>query len=233
HYAARLVGSPPGYVGYDQAGQLTEAVRRRPYSVVLFDEIEKAHPRVFQLLLQIMEDGQIADAKGRTVDFRNTIIILTSNVGAQQINGRGAMGFSSEPDGGQEQRFKTQVESALREIFQPELINRLDDIIIFHPLDLTHVRQIADVMLQRVTERMLQQHVALTVTDAARDYIVGRGFDREYGARPLRRAIQTMLEDLLADGILRGQFCLGDHVIVDADESGLIISVPVLASSRA
>ncbi len=232
HYAARLVGSPPGYVGYDQAGQLTEAVRRRPYAVVLFDEIEKAHPRVFQLLLQIMEDGQITDAKGRTVDFRNTIIILTTNAGAQQISGRGAMGFSREPDGGQEQRFKTQVQSALREIFQPELLNRLDDIIVFHPLNEEHMRRIADVMLERVTGRMLQQHIALTITDAARDHIARCGFDREYGARPLRRAIQTLLEDPLADGFLRGEFCAGDQVVVDAGKGGLALSVPVLASSR-
>ena len=232
HYAARLVGSPPGYVGYDQAGQLTEAVRRRPYAVVLFDEIEKAHPRVFEMLLQILEDGQISDAKGRVVDFRNTIIILTSNIGSQNINGRGLAGFSREATASQEERLTTQTRAALRELFRPELINRLDDIIVFHPLTPAHVRQITDVMVARVAARLVEQHLTLTISDAARDRLATRGFDREYGARPLRRTLQTLLEDPLAERVLRGDVHPGDRIVVDVGADGLAFAIPVLAPSK-
>lgn len=217
HYAARLLGSPPGYVGYDQAGQLTEAIRRRPYSVVLFDEIEKAHPRIFELLLQVLEDGHITDAKGRMVDFRNTVIILTSNVGMQEVGQRSSMGFSKANEVEQrEEALKTHFNKALKDMFRPELINRLDEIILFHALDAVQVRQITDIMLSRVAERLVEQHIHLTITDSARDIIAKRGFNVEYGARPLRRTIQNLVEDPLAEGVLRGEYRPGDTVVLGA-----------------
>ena len=233
HYAARLVGAPPGYVGYDQAGNLTERVRRRPYSVILFDEIEKAHPKIFELLLQILEDGHMADGKGRVVDFRNTIIILTSNIGSQNISGKGVTGFNNgEQIATQHDRLKTQIMGAMKELFRPELLNRLDEVIVFHPLQPDHVRRVADMMLDRVIARIGEQHIHLTVTEAARDHIARRGYDREYGARPLRRTVQTLLEDELAESMLRGGFRAGDHVTVDhTGGTTLTIMVPALVGS--
>jgi ATP-dependent Clp protease ATP-binding subunit ClpC len=226
HYAARLVGAPPGYVGYDQAGKLTEAVRRRPYSVVLFDEIEKAHPRVFDLFLQILEDGHIADAKGRVVDFRNTVVILTSNAGMHYLTTRSTMGFAhGDDESARTGWLRDQVMAALRETFRPELINRLDDIIMFAPLTFPQVRQIADLLIAHVAARLAEQHLRLDISPAARDIIAERGFDRVYGARPLRRMLQTLLEDPLAEGVLRGEFHPGDIIGVQAKGTSLVLRV--------
>ena len=221
HHVARLVGAPPGYVGYDRAGQLTETVRRRPYSVVLFDEVEKAHPRVFDLLLQILEDGRLTDAKGRTVDFRNTIVVLTSNVGTPLLMNHDIWGFQAalRPDKDMEateyERRKARILSTMRELFRPEFLNRIDQVIVFHALTRAQVRRILDIMLTQTQARLSEQMIRLEITDAARDLLVTRGYDREYGARPLRRTVQMMLEDPLAEGLLRGQFGAGDHIQVD------------------
>jgi ATP-dependent Clp protease ATP-binding subunit ClpC len=233
HNAARLVGAPPGYVGYDQAGQLTEAVRRRPYSVVLFDEVEKAHPRVFELLLQILEEGRLSDAKGRTVDFKNTIVVMTSNVGVQLLGKRGEMGFSRgrrnerETEEAEYERMREVLMPHVRELFKPEFLNRVDDIILFHALTRTQVRTILDVMLAQTAARLSEQMIELEVTEAAKNLLAEIGYDREYGARPLRRTVQSLLEDRLAEALLQGSIKSGDRVIVDRDEDqGLRLIVP-------
>lgn len=227
HHAARLVGAPPGYVGYDQAGQLTEAVRRKPYSVVLFDEIEKAHPRVFELLLQILEDGRLSDAKGRVVDFKNTILVLTSNIGASLLMKRGEMGFSrARQDAASEQaeyeRMKERLMPEIRQLFRPEFLNRLDDIIMFHALSRAQVRQVLDLLLLQTEARLSEQFITLELTDAARDLIAARGYDPDFGARPLRRTLQEMLQDPLAEGLLKGEFRSGDRVLVDVGADGAL-----------
>jgi ATP-dependent Clp protease ATP-binding subunit ClpC len=231
HYAARLVGAPPGYVGYDQAGKLTEAVRRRPYSVVLFDEIEKAHPRIFDLMLQILEDGHFSDAKGRLVDFRNTVVIMTSNAGMHYLTTRATMGFAhGDEDSAQAAWMQGQVMSALREVFRPEMLNRIDDIIMFAPLTAPEVRQITDLLIARIEQRLAEQHLTLALSEAARDRIALAGYDREYGARPLRRTLQMLLEDPLAEGVLRGEFRPGDTVAVEVAEGdalALRVAAPV------
>jgi len=225
HTVSRLVGSPPGYVGYDEGGQLTEKVRRKPYSVVLFDEIEKAHPDVFNILLQILEDGILTDAQGRRVDFRNTIIIMTSNVGARQITERKQLGF-----GGSEEQAKTDYENIrnnvmgeLKRAFRPEFLNRIDDIIVFHPLLEENIQQIATLMLKTLTERLEQNEIRATFTDATVSALAKEGFDPVYGARPLRRAIQTKLEDLFAEEMLDGKLSAGDIVTVDYQDGKYII----------
>lgn len=231
HFAARLTGAPPGYVGYDQAGQLTEAVRRHPYSVVLFDEIEKAHTRIFDLLLQILEDGQFSDAKGRKVDFRNTVIIMTTNIGAQFALRRGPLGFAHGDERHvQSERLRAQIEPELKTLFRPEFLNRLDEIIIFGSHSPAQMRRIADLFLTRVQARVAEQHMELDITDAARDLIARLGFDPEYGARPLRRVVQRLLEDELAEGLLRGEYRPGDTIIVDSvdERLNLRVSVPVV-----
>ncbi len=225
HTVSRLVGSPPGYVGYDEGGQLTEKVRRKPYSVVLFDEIEKAHPDVFNILLQILEDGILTDAQGRRVDFRNTIIIMTSNVGARQITERKQLGF-----GGSEEQAKTDYENIrsnvmgeLKRAFRPEFLNRIDDIIVFHPLLEENIQQIASLMLKTLTARLEQNEIHATFTDATVSALAKEGFDAVYGARPLRRAIQTKLEDLFAEEMLDGKLSAGDAVTVDYQDGKYII----------
>ncbi len=226
HYAARLVGAPPGYVGYDQAGKLTEAVRRKPYSVVLFDEIEKAHPRIFDLLLQILEDGHFSDAKGRLVGFRNTVVIMASNAGMHYLTTRSTMGFSrGDEDTSRADWMQAQVMTALREVFRPEMLNRIDDIIMFAPLSRQEVRQITDLLVARLEQRLARQHLRLAMSDAARDHLARAGFDREYGARPLRRTMQTLLEDPLAEGVLRGEFRPGDTIAVEVAGDKLILRV--------
>jgi ATP-dependent Clp protease ATP-binding subunit ClpC len=223
HNAARLVGAPPGYVGYDQAGQLTEAVKRRPYSVVLFDEVEKAHPKVFDMLLQILEDGRLADAKGREVDFKNTLIIMTSNVGADLLGKHGSMGFTPRREDDEEEqseyeRMRELVMPRVRELFRPEFLNRVDDIIMFHGLTRPQVRAILEIMLAQTYARLSEQLIDLKVTEAAKERMADAGYDREYGARPLRRTVQTMLEDRLAEGMLRRLVKPGDRVTVDLGE---------------
>ena len=210
HTVARLIGAPPGYVGYDEGGQLTEAVRRRPYSVILFDEIEKAHPEVFDALLQILDDGRMTDGHGRTVDFKNTIVIMTSNIGSQYIL-----------DVVDEEQMREKVMEAMRFHFKPEFLNRVDDVIIFHRLGKAELRQIVDLQVAKLVQRLAEHQIALELTDAARDYVAEAGYDPAYGARPLRRAIQKHVQDSLAKLILSGEFVPGDTVKVDADDAGL------------
>ena len=224
HTTSRLVGAPPGYVGYDEGGQLTEAVRRRPYSVVLLDEIEKAHPDVFNILLQVLEDGRLTDSKGRTVDFRNTVIIMTSNAGAQVIRGDKQLGFTvQEDEQGQYERMKSRVMDEVKRLFRPEFINRLDEIIIFHNLNKDHLKQIVRLEVKKVADRLKEQGVTMTITDAALEKLVAEGYDQHYGARPLRRAIQRLVEDPLAEEMLAHPLQYGEQVQVDVDQDGKIV----------
>jgi len=225
HTVSKLIGSPPGYVGYNEGGQLTEAVRRRPYTVVLFDEIEKAHPDVFNMLLQILEDGRLTDAKGRTVDFKNTLLIMTSNIGSKVIEkGGGSLGFefSSDQNEAQYNRIRSLVNEELKQYFRPEFLNRLDEIIVFRQLSKDEVKEIADIMLKEVFGRLLEQDITLEVTEAFKDRLVQEGYNPSYGARPLRRAIMRLLEDSLAEEILSGRIQTGDTVIVDVDDQGQV-----------
>ena len=220
HTVSRLIGAPPGYVGYDEGGQLTEAVRRRPFRVILFDEIEKAHPDVFNALLQILEDGRLTDGHGRTVDFRNTLVIMTSNLGTSEASRRPA-GFVTANAQGDSARLHASVDEALRRTFRPEFLNRLDDTIVFEPLTTEQVRRIVELMLREVKARLKEHDVSITLTDAAMDWLANTGFDRAYGARPLRRAIQQHVENMLSRAIIAGEFSAGDDVQVDAGKDGL------------
>ncbi len=225
HTVSKLIGSPPGYVGYNEGGQLTEAVRRRPYTVVLFDEIEKAHPDVFNMLLQILEDGRLTDAKGRTVDFKNTLLILTSNIGSKVIEkGGGGIGFEFAEDQSESQynRIKFLVNEELKNYFRPEFLNRLDEIIVFRQLSKEEVMLIADIMLREVFGRLTEKGINLEVSDRFKERLLQEGYNPSYGARPLRRAIMRLLEDSLAEEILSGRIKEGDTAIVDVDESGNI-----------
>ena len=220
HTVSRLVGSPPGYVGYDDGGQLTEKLRRKPYSVVLFDEIEKAHPDVFNMLLQILEDGILTDAQGRRVDFKNAIIIMTSNVGARQITEKHSMGFGTPSEAGAEEeqkRIRDNVMSELKRAFRPEFLNRVDDIIVFHKLTQEEIEQIARKMLSTLAERLNDMNMTMTVSDSAVKEIARAGFDAIYGARPLRRAIQSEIEDVLSEKLLEGVFKSGSEIMIDHD----------------
>ncbi|MFU0800042.1 MAG: ATP-dependent Clp protease ATP-binding subunit [Xylanivirga thermophila] len=220
---SRLVGSPPGYVGYEEGGQLTEQIRRKPYSVILFDEVEKAHPDVFNILLQILEDGRLTDSQGRTVDFRNTVIVLTSNVGAHTMRKQTTLGFAVDDDRaqGEYERMKENVLEELKRTFRPEFLNRLDEIIVFHSLEQQHIRRIVDLMLKNVAKRLEEKDIHIEVTDAVKDYMAQEGFDPVYGARPLRRTIQRLLEDNIAEEILAGRIKVGDKVLVDVKEGKL------------
>jgi ATP-dependent Clp protease ATP-binding subunit ClpC len=236
HHVARLIGSPPGYVGYEEPGQLTEAVHRRPYSVVLFDEIEKAHPKVFDLLLQLLEDGCLTDARGQTVDFKHTLIIMTSNVGAAHLQ-RGTMSFAiparqHDTLHAAQPSVPSEVMESLKAIFRPELLNRIDEIVQFHPLELSHLRQIVDLLITQTESRLWEQAIALQVTKAARDFLIERGYEPSYGARPLRRAVQRLLEDLLAEAILQGNVASGDAVIVDMNSSSSGLSLHVMQKAE-
>lgn len=225
HTISKLIGSPPGYVGYNEGGQLTEAVRRRPYTVVLFDEIEKAHPDVFNLLLQILEDGRLTDTKGRTVDFRNTLLIMTSNVGSKVIEkGGGGLGFefSENQADAQYRCIRSLVNEELKAYFRPEFLNRLDEIIVFRQLTKDEVKQISSILLGEVCSRLTEQGITLEVTERFKDRLVEEGYDPSYGARPLRRAITRLLEDCLAEEILSGRIKDGDTVVVDTDDEGQI-----------
>ncbi|HZU67025.1 MAG TPA: ATP-dependent Clp protease ATP-binding subunit [Ktedonobacteraceae bacterium] len=238
HNLSRLIGAPPGYIGYDSAGQLTEAVRHRPYSIVLFDEIEKAHPRVFDLLLQILDDGCLTDARGQLVNFKHTIIIITSNVGTahsqqSEMTFTGGKQNKQARQGNTIKRLRSHVMLALKDVFKPELLNRIDEIILFHPLEPEHLRVIADLMIAKTQQRMTERSIDLQVTDSARSLLVERGYDPVYGARPLRRTIQNMLDDILAESILREEFTNGDTVIVDAQDGKLVVRVGVGVSEGA
>jgi ATP-dependent Clp protease ATP-binding subunit ClpB len=206
HSVARLIGAPPGYVGYEEGGVLTEAVRRRPYQVILFDEVEKAHQDVFNVLLQVLDDGRLTDGQGRTVDFRNTVIIMTSNLGSQVIQE-----YAGE---GNYTKMKSAVMEIVQQSFRPEFINRIDDIVVFHPLGTAQIRAIVDIQLGYLRKRLQERNIELTLTDAARDLIGEAGFDPVYGARPLKRAIQQQIENPLAQKILQGAFGPGDRIKV-------------------
>ncbi|MDX2257240.1 MAG: ATP-dependent Clp protease ATP-binding subunit [Pseudanabaenaceae cyanobacterium bins.39] len=237
HTVSKLIGSPPGYVGYNEGGQLTEAVRRRPYTVVLFDEIEKAHPDVFNLLLQVLEDGRLTDSKGRTVDFKNTLLIMTSNVGSKVIEkGGGGLGFdfASNQEDGLYSRIRSLVNEELKQYFRPEFLNRLDEIIVFRQLTKPEVKEIADLMLNEFFKRMLAKDIVLTVTERFKDLLVQEGYNPSYGARPLRRAIMRLLEDSLAEEILTGKVREGASVTVDVDDDGKVkvIEQPALDGSE-
>jgi len=244
HNVSRLVGAPPGYVGYDEAGQLTETVRRRPYSIVVFDEVEKAHPEVFNMLLQIMEEGHLTDARGRKVDFRNTLVVMTSNIGADMIQRQTALGFAAKRDEVKEEKLaydemRKKLMEALKRAFRPEFINRLDSVVVFRALTRDEIKEIVSLELNKVQTRLLDQRITIEATDAAKAFLAERGYDPDYGARPLRRVIQYEVEDKLSDGFLSGKFKPGDTVLIDLLEGNLdfravqapeqIVEEPVLA----
>ena len=219
HTTSRLFGAPPGYVGYDEGGQLTEAVRRRPYRVILFDEIEKAHPDVWNSLLQILDDGRLTDGQGRIVDFRNTVIIMTSNLGTSFVRKGGALGFvqSSDPEVVADHK---NIEKALKDTFRPEFLNRIDEIIVFSPLAVEDVEKIVDLQMQAVSERMTEQGLHIQLTDSARTWLAKEGYDHNFGARPLRRAIQKYIESPLSVQLLKGDFEENPLVVIDAQRRG-------------
>ncbi|WP_077304021.1 ATP-dependent protease ATP-binding subunit ClpC [Terribacillus halophilus] len=220
HSTARLVGSPPGYVGYEEGGQLTEKVRRKPYSVVLLDEVEKAHPEVFNILLQVLEDGRLTDSKGRLVDFRNTVLIMTSNVGASELKRSRSLGFAMDEADQNFKDMKAKVTEELKKAFRPEFLNRIDETIVFHPLEKKHMKSIVTLMTEQLKKRLAQQEIEFTLTDAVIEKIANEGFDPEYGARPLRRAIQKHVEDLLSEELLRENISMGQQVNIDVDKDG-------------
>ena len=232
HTVSKLIGSPPGYVGYSEGGYLTEAVRKRPYTVILFDEIEKAHPDIFNLLLQILEDGRLTDAKGRTIDFKNTLLIMTSNIGSKVIEkGGGSLGFElgGSQTESQYNRIRSLVNEELKQYFRPEFLNRLDEIIVFRQLTKDEVREIADIMLKEVFDRIRQQEIELDVTERFKNRLVDEGYNPSYGARPLRRAVMRLLEDSLAEEVLSGKIKAGDSAVVDVTDDG---SVTVLLGEK-
>jgi ATP-dependent Clp protease ATP-binding subunit ClpC len=219
HTVSRLVGAPPGYVGYEEGGQLTEAVRRRPYSVVLLDEIEKAHPEVFNILLQVLEDGRLTEAKGRTVDFRNTVIIMTSNVGADLIRQESTMGFRLERD--EERTYEDMKDTIMEQVkrtFRPEFLNRIDEIIVFRPLTEENLKDIVGLLVGRTQKTLKEAGIDLEVTEAAKSKLVKEGYEPTFGARPLRRTIQRLVEDPLSEQMLEGKIKPGEKVEVDMDE---------------
>ena len=232
HSVARLVGAPPGYIGYDEGGQLTEAVRRRGYSVILLDEIEKAHPDVLNILLQVFEDGHLTDSKGRRVDFKNTVIVMTSNLGSELIQSSGGLGFSlrkRDSEGLDYESVKERVLDAVKDPrngFKPEFLNRIDATVVFHPLERVHILEIVDIMLKELQGRLLEHGLVLQSTDAARNYLAEKGFDPKMGARPLRRLIQDEIEDLLSEKLLRNEFDAGDIVELDIEDGSIIVQVP-------
>ena len=238
HTVSRLVGAPPGYVGYDEAGQLTERVRRNPYSIVLFDEIEKAHPDVFNLLLQVLDDGRLTDGQGRTVDFRNTVVIMTSNIGSEFLASRaGAIGFLADGGGstgfGSEKDLRDRVMGKLREAMRPEFLNRIDEIVLFRKLDKPQLREIVRLLLGATSVRLAGRDVELEVTEEAIDWLAEHGYEPEYGARPLRRLIQREVDDRIAEAFVDGSLVDGGSVTVDAagDEIVVRASRPQLAQA--
>ncbi|NNF20069.1 MAG: AAA domain-containing protein, partial [Flavobacteriaceae bacterium] len=226
---SRLVGAPPGYVGYEEGGQLTEKVRRKPYSVVLLDEVEKAHPDVFNMLLQVLDDGYLTDSLGRKIDFRNTIIIMTSNIGARQLKDFGqGVGFGTAAKQAQaDSHQKSVIENALKKAFAPEFLNRIDDVVVFNPLDREHIHQIIDIELRKLYSRIADIGYHLNLTDKAKDYIADKGFDKQYGARPLKRAIQKYIEDTLAEEIVNSKLQEGDSIYMDYEEKEDKLSIDI------
>ena len=232
HSVSRMIGSPPGYVGYSDGGQLTEAVRKRPFKVILFDEIEKAHPDVFNVLLQVFEDGHLTDSKGRKVDFKNTVIVMTSNLGSSLIQSSGGIGFNfgrQDSETLDYERVKDRVLEAVKDPqngFKPEFLNRIDSTVVFHPLERSHILEIVDIMMKEVEGRVLEHGLVMQVTDKTRDYLVERGFDPKMGARPLRRLIQDEVEDELSEKILRNEFGAGDTVELDFIDGAIVVQTP-------
>jgi ATP-dependent Clp protease ATP-binding subunit ClpC len=217
---SRLIGAPPGYVGYEDSGTLTKAVRRKPYSVVLLDEIEKAHPDVFNILLQVLDEGHLTDNYGRVIDFKNTVVIMTSNVGAKDITKGKSLGFTSNDNRQSFERISEKVKEEMGHVFNPEFLNRLDDVVIFHPLSKEHIKQIVSILLKDVQKRLTEEELTLRLTDAGSDFLVKHGYDESYGARPLKRAIQRFIEDPLSEKILLAEFQKGDEVEVDVAADG-------------
>ena len=224
HSVSRMIGSPPGYVGYDEGGQLSEKVRRKPYSVILFDEVEKAHPDVFNILLQVLDDGHITDSQGRKIDFKNTILIMTSNAGAQNIISPKRLGFASASSEKEDYAFmKGRVMEEVKKQFKPEFLNRIDETIVFHQLNKDHMKDIAKILLKGILERTKEQmDLTLEVAQDATELLIDKGYDEKYGARPLKRTIQNLLEDKLAEEILEGKVRKGDKVLVEAQEGELV-----------
>ena len=222
HNVSRLVGAPPGYVGYQEGGELTEKIRRKPYSVILLDEIEKAHPDVFNMLLQVLEEGQLSDHLGHTVDFRNTVIIMTSNVGSKEIHKGGNLGFAMGEGANNYTGMKDKAISALKRVFNPEFLNRVDEVVVFHPLKKEHIGQIIDIMLDESKNQLKEKGITLEITKTAKNHLIEKGYDEKYGARPLRRTIQRELEDPLANEILKGVFKEGSKAIVDCEEEKIV-----------
>ena len=228
HNVSRLVGAPPGYVGYEEAGQLTEAIRRRPYSIIVFDEVEKAHPEAHNMLLQIMEEGHLSDARGHKVDFRNALIVMTSNVGADMIKRQTSLGFELQRDEDLEERLAYQemrkkLMDSLKRVFRPEFINRVDSVIVFRALSKEDIKQIVELELQKVASRLEEHDIILTATPTALELLADLGYDREMGARPLKRIIQQKVEDALSDQMLAGKFEDGDTIVVDVEEEEIIL----------
>jgi len=221
HSVARLVGAPPGYVGYEEGGYLTEAVRRKPYSIILLDEIEKAHPDVFNILLQVLDDGRLTDGQGRTVDFRNCVIVMTSNLGSQQIQ---ELSSSSTASDDKYTEMKNVVMETVSQHFRPEFINRVDEVVVFHPLGQEEIRSIAGIQFNYLHARLSERQIGIELTEAALDKLGEAGFDPVYGARPLKRAIQQQVENPLAQDILSGKYLAGDIIYVDAGSDGLIFT---------
>jgi ATP-dependent Clp protease ATP-binding subunit ClpC len=230
---SRLIGAPPGYVGYEDSGTLTKAVRRKPYAVVLLDEIEKAHPDVFNILLQVLDEGRLTDNYGRVIDFKNTVVIMTSNVGARDITKNTTLGFAPQSSETQFTKLVEKVKEEVQRTFNPEFLNRLDDVIVFHPLTREHIGRIVGVVLREVTGRLAEEELSLRLTDAATEFLVQHGYDEHYGARPLKRAIQRYVEDPLSEKILQSEFGRGDEIEVDAAPEGDRLSFRALSNSKA
>jgi ATP-dependent Clp protease ATP-binding subunit ClpC len=240
HNVSRLVGAPPGYVGFEEGGQLTEKIRRRPYAVVLLDEIEKAHPDVFNMLLQVMEEGRLTDSFGRNVDFRNTILIMTTNAGAEAIKNESAFGFQKPEDDSGYESMKGRVNERIERVFRPEFINRLDDLIVFHHLTIENLKEVIDIELAKVRERLLERGLKLELTDESKQFLIKKGSDTDFGARPLRRALENYIEDPVSEELLKGEFEGKDTIQVDCKEvagkkqlvfKGVVTAEPVTAGS--
>jgi ATP-dependent Clp protease ATP-binding subunit ClpC len=228
---SRLIGAPPGYVGYEDSGTLTKAVRRKPYSVILLDEIEKAHPDVFNILLQVLDEGHLTDNYGRVIDFKNTVVIMTSNVGARDITKNKSLGFTQPDARASFERIAEKVKDEMQHVFNPEFLNRLDDVIVFHPLSREHIAQIVSILLKDIRKRLGEEDLTLKLTDGATDFLVKHGYDEHYGARPLKRAIQRFIEDPLSEKILLSEFQRGDEIEVDVSGDGTKLDFRVLTST--
>jgi ATP-dependent Clp protease ATP-binding subunit ClpC len=230
---SRLIGAPPGYVGYEDSGTLTKAVRRKPYSVVLLDEIEKAHPDVFNILLQVLDEGHLTDNYGRVIDFKNTVVIMTSNIGARDITKGRTMGFAAPDNRNAFERMAEKVKEEMTHVFNPEFLNRLDDVIVFHPLSESDIAQIVNILLKDVQKRLGDEELTLKLTEGGSQFLVKNGFDEKFGARPLKRSIQKYIEDPLSEKILGGEFQKGDEIEVDVAPTGDKLDFRVLTGTKA